>query len=214
MFPCEMARYIAGFPREARKYGRFRPPKANRFLAAPRGFAAARPARDQAPDWGLTGSDFSILRRSADISWLPRVLPEAELAAAAVAAPDGRPGPPDAAGAAAEPAGAVAAPVLLSAALGAVEAAAQPGVRVQRVRPAAWALQAPQRVSLAEGSADLAFACPRVFQGSALHCPLSAGLPAVPTDSFPAFSGCPRPRHQTQPPSPPETSSWPICYQG
>src|ERR1700688_4787015 len=162
MFPCEMARYIAGFPREARKYGPFRPPEANRFLAAPRGFAAARPARDQAPDWGLTGSDFSILRRSADISWLPRVLPEAELAAAAVAAPDGRPGPPDAAGAAVEPTGAVAAPVLLSAALGAVEAAAQPGVRVQRVRPAA-ALQAPQRVSLAAGAADLAFACPRVF---------------------------------------------------
>ena len=31
MFPCEMARYIAGFAPEARKYGRFRPPPAGKL---------------------------------------------------------------------------------------------------------------------------------------------------------------------------------------
>ncbi|HEX9469033.1 MAG TPA: hypothetical protein VF957_05795, partial [Bradyrhizobium sp.] len=92
---------------------------------------------------------FSTSERSAGTSWLPPVPvsagAEERVAAAAVAAPDGRPGPPDAAvEAAAGPAeAAVAARALLFAAPGAAGvAAAQPGARVQHVRPAEGVLEA------------------------------------------------------------------------
>ncbi len=220
MFPCEMARYIAVFSREARKYGHFHSRRAHDIG----GSGSAHDTRS-GPDRGLICFMFSTSERSAGTSWLPPVpvsaaAEERAAAAAAVAAPDGRPGPPDAAvEAAAGPAeAAVAAPALLFAAPGAaVVAAAQPGARVQHVRPAEGVLEAPLRVLVAAEVAQPPFAFPQVsFQASALQCPLSAGLPAEPTVSFPAFSARPRPRHPT--PAPPETSSpgWsssPICFR-
>jgi hypothetical protein len=126
----------------------------------------------QTPHLGLTGFVFSISERSADISWLPRVpvsqAAAGAAAAAGVAAPDGRPGPPDAAAeAAVGPAEAVAAPALLSEAPGAVAVAAavQPGVRVLRGRPAEWALEPAQQAWLtAVAAAQRPFVC-RVSSG-------------------------------------------------
>jgi hypothetical protein len=147
----------------------------------------------QTPHLGLTGFVFSISERSADISWLPRVpvsqAAAGAAAAAGVAAPDGRPGPPDAAAEAVGPAEEVAGTALLSAPPDAV--AAEPGARVQRVRPAARVLKAQPQGSLTEAAGELPWA----------FAP------------FQAFSS--RPRHRT--PVPPEASSsgWssPICFQ-
>jgi hypothetical protein len=127
----------------------------------------------QTPHLGLTGFVFSISERSADISWLPRVpvsqAAAGAAAAAGVAAPDGRPGPPDAAAeAAVGPAEAVAAPALLSEAPDAVvvvAAAVQPGVRVLRGRSAEWALEPAQQAWLtAVAAAQRPFVC-RVSSG-------------------------------------------------
>src|SRR5260221_7970739 len=101
MFPVEMARYIAVFSREARKYGHFRSRRAQDID----GSGSAHDARS-GPDRGLICFMFSTSERSAGTSWLPPVpvsaaAEERAAAAAAVAAPDGRPGPPDAAGEAA-----------------------------------------------------------------------------------------------------------------
>lgn len=150
MFPCEMARYIAGFPPEARKSGSLR-------------WSSSR------SDPGLRSdrSRFSISEHSAGISWpLPVPLvaaaePDAAAAAAAdarlevpgaAAGPDAAAEVPRAAAEAARPLEEVAAPALLSAAsdVAVAAAAVKPGVGVQRVGPAAWALQALLRVSLAE----------------------------------------------------------------
>src|SRR5258708_5780766 len=95
MFPCEMARYIAVFSREARKYGHFRSRRAQDID----GSGSAHDARS-GPDRGLICFMFSTSERSAGTSWLPPVPVSAaageRAAAAAVAAPDGRVGPPDA----------------------------------------------------------------------------------------------------------------------
>src|SRR5258708_36891815 len=108
MFPCEMARYIAVFSREARKYGHFRSRRAQDID----GSGSAHDARS-GPDRGLICFMFSTSERSAGTSWLPPVpvsaAAEERAAAAAVAAPDGRLGPPDAAGGAAAGAAAAAA---------------------------------------------------------------------------------------------------------
>jgi hypothetical protein len=181
MFPCEMARYIAGFLAEARKSGPLR-------------WSSSR------SDLGLRAdrSRFSISEHSADISWPLPVPPDAAAGPdAAEAAADGRlevPGAaaePDAVAevpgaAAVGPLEGVAAPVLLSAASDVAAAGVKPGVGVQRGRPAAQALQAPLRVSLAEKR-------PLVFA------------------PFQAFSGHPRLRHRTPAPRP----GWSqICFQG
>src|SRR5260221_11132578 len=120
MFPVEMARYIAVFSREARKYGHFRSRRAQDID----GSGSAHDARS-GPDRGLICFMFSTSERSAGTSWLPPVpvsaaAEERAAAAAAVAAPDGGPGPPDGAGGGARgPAqAAVAAPALLFAAPG------------------------------------------------------------------------------------------------
>lgn len=184
MFPCEMARYIAGFPPEARKSGSLR-------------WSSSR------SDPGLRSdrSRFSTSEHSAGIS-SPLPVPRVSAAApdvAAAAAADARLEVPDAVaevpGAAAEavaPLEGVAAPALLSAASDVAAAAAvvvKPGVGVQRVGPAAQALRALLRVSLAEKR-------PLVF------APIQA------------FSGHPRLRHRT--PAPPATrpGSSQICFQG
>src|SRR5258708_10913026 len=219
MFPCEMARYIAVFSREARKYGHFHSRRAHDI-----GGSGSAHDASSGPEGGMICFMFSTSDRSAGTCWLPPVPvwggAEERVAAAAVAAPDGRPGPPDAAvEAAAGPAeAAVAARALLFAAPGAAGvAAAQPGARVQHVRPAEGVLEAPLRVLVAAEVAQPPFAFPQVsFQASALQCRLSAGLRAEPTVSFPAFSARPRPRHPT--PAPPETSlpgwsSSPICFR-
>jgi len=218
MFPCEMARYIAVFSREARKYGHFHSRRAHDID----GSGSAYDARS-GPDRGLICFMFSTSERSAGTSWLPPVpvsaaAEERAAAAAVVGAPDGRPGPPDAEAAAGPAEAAVAARALLFAAPGAAGvAAAQPGARVQHVRPAEGVLEAPLRVLVAAEVAQPPFAFPQVsFQASALQCRLSAGLRAELTVSFPAFSAHPRPRHPT--PSPPETSlpgwsSSPICFR-
>ena len=118
---------------------------------------------------------------------MPRVAaaePDAE-----VAGPDARFEVPGAAAEAVEPLEGVGAPALLSAASDAA-AVVKPGVGVQRVRPAAWALEPPPRVSLEEKR-------PLVF---------------VP---FQAFSDRPRLRHRPQ--APPATwQGWSsqVCFQG
>ena len=113
----------------------------------------------------------------------------AEPAEEVAVAPGGRPGPPDAAAEAVGPAEEVAGTALLSAPPDAV--AAEPGARVQRVRPAARVLKAQPQGSLTEAAGELPWA----------FAP------------FQAFSS--RPRHRT--PVPPEASSsgWssPICFQ-
>jgi hypothetical protein len=139
---------------------------------------------------------FSTSDYSAGISWPPlqalRVSAVAELLAVAVAEPDARSGEPAAVAEAVGLLEGVAAPASLSAApdVAAAAVVVKPGVGVQRVRPAAWALQARPRVSLVAKR-------PLVFA------------------RFQAFSGHPRRRHRT--PAPPAT--WPgwssqICFQG
>src|ERR1700724_2828810 len=113
MFPCEMARYIAGFPQEARKSG----PRRWSFSRSDPGLRSDR-------------SRFSISEHSAGISSL---LPVPRVAAAE----------PDAVAAGRGPRGGVAAPALLSAAGDVAAAVGEPGVGVRRVGLAAWALQAP-----------------------------------------------------------------------
>ena len=86
MFPCEMARYIAGFQREARKYGP--------VLGALAANIRPRPGSDR--------SAFSISEHSAGISSLPPALPVAAgvrpvAVGAAEVAPDGLSGAPAAA---------------------------------------------------------------------------------------------------------------------
>src|SRR5260370_34014322 len=68
MFPCEMARYIAVFSREARKYGHFRSRRAHDID----GSGSAHDARS-GPDRGLICFMFSTSQRSARTSWLPTV---------------------------------------------------------------------------------------------------------------------------------------------
>src|SRR6266700_5760926 len=87
MFPCEMARCIAGFQPEARKYGP--------VLAA----LAANIRCPVRPGLGSDRAAFSISEHLADISWLPPAPPVAAVvrpvaAEAAEVAPDGRPGAP------------------------------------------------------------------------------------------------------------------------
>src|SRR5260370_35749343 len=96
MFPCEMARYIAVFSREARKYGHFRSRRAQDID----GSGSAHDARS-GPDRGLICFMFSTSERSAGTSWLPPVpgsaaAEERAAAAAVVGAPGGGPGPPGA----------------------------------------------------------------------------------------------------------------------
>src|SRR5260370_10879475 len=126
MFPCEMARYIAVFSREARKYGHFRSRRAHDID----GSGSAYDARS-GPDRGLICFMFSTSERSAGTSWLPPVpvsaaAEERAAAAAVVGAPDGRPGPPDAEAAAGPAEAAVAARALLFAAPGAAGGGAAP----------------------------------------------------------------------------------------
>src|SRR5580692_8735693 len=99
MFPCEMARYIAGFSPEARKSG----------------VSRSRPRSD--PEVEVQPGRFSISDCSAGISWPQRALrvSAAELAAVEAAVPGGRPGPPDAAAEAVGRLEEVGAPALLSA---------------------------------------------------------------------------------------------------
>src|SRR5260221_10814994 len=94
MFPCEMARYIAVFSREARKYGHFRSRRAHDID----GSGSAHDARS-GPDRGLICFMFSTSERSAGTSWLPPVPVSAgagERAAAAggLGGAGGGPGPP------------------------------------------------------------------------------------------------------------------------
>src|SRR5258708_25093707 len=98
MFPCEMARYIAVFSREARKYGHFRSRRAHDID----GSGSAHDARS-GPDRGLICFMFSTSERSAGTSWLPPVPVSAgaEERAAAAAGGGGAGGtawPPGAAG--------------------------------------------------------------------------------------------------------------------
>jgi hypothetical protein len=113
----------------------------------------AATASGQTPDWGLTGTVFSISDYSAGISWLPLepVSAAAAVAAAEVAAPDARSGAPAAAVAAGPAEAAAVAQAARSAAPDAAEAevAAGPGVWVQRVRPAEGVLVAQPRASTA-----------------------------------------------------------------
>lgn len=140
---------------------------------------------------------------------------EVAQAAAAEAAPDGRPGPPDAAAEAAGPAEALAAPALRFAPPDAAPVAVEPGVAVQSVRPAAWASasRALPRVSLAAEAAALPF-----FLDSPPGCCvwLHGPILSAPPGSYPVFLESPRLRHQTV--SPPEkssqASSLPICFRG
>jgi hypothetical protein len=171
-----MARYIAGFSREARKSGRFRwfhhpsrraygvwtsttHPQLSRYGQTPKTIPG------QTADGDLTGSVLSISEHSADIFWQQQAAPAAaaeQLVAAAVA-PDGRSGGPDAVvavgppeGVAVRPFGAVAVLASPSAEPDAavVAAAAQPGVVAQPVefaaeasaRPAGPALEARLRI--------------------------------------------------------------------
>ena len=170
MFPCEMARYIAGFSREARKSGRFRwlyhptrpasnvctsttHPQLSRYGQTPKTIAG------QTADRGLTGSVLSISEHSAGIFWQQPAAPDAaaeQLVAAAVA-PDGRSGAPDAVAAAgppeevaARPFVAVAVPASPSAEpdAAAAVAAAQRGVVAQPVEFAAEASARPAEPAL------------------------------------------------------------------
>src|SRR5712664_4046828 len=182
MFPCEMARYIAGFSREARKSGRFRwlyhptrpasnvctsttHPQLSRYGQTPKTIAG------QTADRGLTGSVLSISEHSAGIFWQQPAAPDAaavQLVAAAVA-PDGRSGAPDAVAAAGPPEGVAVPPFGAVAVLASPSAepdaagvaAAQPGVVAQPVefaaeasaRPAEPALEALLRPWVAAGVA-------------------------------------------------------------
>jgi hypothetical protein len=243
MLPCEMARYIAGFPAEARKSGQFVGPPANRPSPG-RANNLTRSGVRSDPGRGLTGFVFSISEHSAGISWLQPAQPaaaEAELVVAAVAeaAPDGRSGELAAAAAAvaAGPAEAVAAQASRSAEPDAAAVAVvQPGVvaplaeSAASARPAERALKALQRVWAATTAGVVeppsfaplperstlppAPAPNRQLSADPRH--LSVDPREVPADSFPAFSGHQRLRHQTPPP--PETSSLgsssPIYFQG
>jgi hypothetical protein len=175
MFPCEMARYIAGFPAEARKSGPLRWSSSRSY-----------------PGLGSDRSRFSISEHSAGISW-PRPVPPgaaAELDAAAdarlevpraAAAADARLGVPDAA--VGPPEGVVAAPVLLSAASGVVAAVVKPDAAVQGVEPAGQTLQALPRVSPAK-KRPLVFAPFQAFSG---HAGLRRRTPA-PSATWPGWS--------------------------
>src|SRR5260370_26410227 len=96
MFPCEMARYIAVFSREARKYGHFRSRRAHDID----GSGSAHDARS-GPDRGLICFMLSTSERSAGTSWLPPVpvsagAGERGAGAAGGGAPGGPPGAPGA----------------------------------------------------------------------------------------------------------------------
>jgi hypothetical protein len=186
MFPCEMARYIAGFPREARKYGQFLTPRQRANTAPHRSGCRViededeRPAR---PHRGLTGPVFSISGYSPDISWPVPVSAEPVLVAAAEQA--------EAAAAADAPLGLVAGAARPAEVVAAV--AARPGVPVQLsvLAAAAVAEQASKprlRVSTAAVAEVLSFAWAPGPAAFALalkpHCRLSAFPPAVPTDWF------------------------------
>ena len=179
------------------------------------------------------------------------------MAAVAEAVPAGRPGPPDAAvEVAAAPAEAAAeAPAALSAApaeveaaepaslsaasrAGAVVAVAQPAVRVQRARPAEWALEPAQQVwlTVAAAAVQRPFVCralsgqhllrtpPRPERSSGSSSPIWflgrasrwGSLRPERVRSCPAFSGYPQLRRRS--PVRSETASpgsrSPICFPG
>jgi hypothetical protein len=129
MFPCEMARYIAGFQPEARKYGRVFGPPALRFKAVRGQIQRSGP---------LTIS----IGRPADSPW---PAPDALLAAVPRS---------EAAGAAARPSGAEAAGAPPCAAVGPVrpsEAAEQPSAGVvAEARPCGVAVGPPSEVAAME----------------------------------------------------------------
>src|SRR5271166_1719462 len=97
MFPCEMARYIALFPREARKYGPFWRPSSGQIPRLTAVAVERYQGRRQRPVRPPSGPDrvrFSISGYSPDIFWPEPVWPEpvsaaaeAEVAAAAAVAP-------------------------------------------------------------------------------------------------------------------------------
>ena len=63
MFPCEMARYIAGFPPEARKYGRFWGP----FSAALPGSSGLKPRRHLGSAPNAPSAEIAVIAATAGV---------------------------------------------------------------------------------------------------------------------------------------------------